>query len=140
MSGESAFHAVDAEVRQLALRLSGADQVTVAVQSARLRHQAEQIQDALWRRRAIARVEGLPAMAAGPRGGTSPEFRVAERLVARGISLQGRAPERLSELRRLSDEIAVLAGHAPVREASAVRRMNNTLNRLIAELEAADGI
>lgn len=138
MNGEADFERVDAEVRDLALRLNGADPAVVAAESARLRGLAEQIEDDLWRRRAISRAERLPVLAGGPQGGSSAEFRSAEALVARGMSLQTPAPQRLAELRRLSEQVAVLARQAPARESGAILRMNNTLNRLISRLEASD--
>lgn len=138
MSGEADFERVDAEVRDLALRLNGADPAVLAAESARLRGLAEQIEDDLWRGRAISRAERLPVLAGGPQGGSSAEFRSAETLVAQGMSLQTPVPERLSELRRLSEQVAALAQQAPPRESGAILRMNNTLLRLISGLETAD--
>lgn len=138
MNGEAAFERVDAEVRDLALRLNGADPAVVAAESTRLRGLAEQIDDDLWRGRAISRAERLPALAGGPHGGSSPEFRSAEALVARGMSLPAAAADRLAELRSLSEQVAVLARQAPAQESGAILRMNNTLLRLISQLEADD--
>jgi hypothetical protein len=138
MHGEADFERVDAEVRDLALRLNGADPAVIAAESARLRGLAEQIEDDLWRSRAISRAERLPVLASGPQGGSSPQFRSAEALVAQGMSLQTPPAERLTELRRLSEHVAVLAQQAPPRESGAILRMNNSLLRQISQLEAVD--
>jgi hypothetical protein len=135
VNGEFDFERVDAEVRQAALNLTGADPAVIAAESDRLRALAEQIDDEVWRRRAVSRAERLPRLAAGPRGGSSPEFRAAEQLVAQGMSLQTPVPERLAELRRLSEQVGVLANQAPALESGPILRMNNTLNRLISLLE-----
>jgi hypothetical protein len=134
MSGETDYEQLDAQLRELLFSLPGSDAVTIAAESARLRAQAEQIDDEVWRERAISRADRLPQLVAAPQGGSSPEFREAERLIAQGLSAQGSAQERIAEAERLSRQIGELARRAPARESTAILRMNGSLHRLISRL------
>jgi hypothetical protein len=128
------YDQVEAELRRLADDLYGAGPATVAAETARLRGLAEQIPDDLWRRRAIVRAEQLPALVAGPVGGSSEQFRQAERLVGEAIGGQGPAGRRIADVERIIQQIGELAAQAPAAESTAILRMNSPLARLIEHL------
>ena len=88
---------------------------------------AERVEDELWRKRAIQRAEQLPSLVAGPRGGSSPQYQEAERLLGLAISTTGTS---LAELDAIAERIAQLSEQAPDTEAMAILRMNSTLARL----------
>jgi hypothetical protein len=128
------YDTVDAEVRELAHRLSDPDDPALATETERLTALAEQIEDDVWRQRALARVRRLPDLVAGPQTGASPQYAEASALVADAIAATGSPAERIAEAERTAAAVAALADHAPVRESLTILRMNSTLARLIEEL------
>jgi hypothetical protein len=130
------FETVEAELQRQINGLRGADTATIQAESARLRRLAEQIDDQLWRRRAIQRAEQLPSLVAGPTGGSSEQYREAEQLLGRGLSTREgvSTQDRIAELESITAQIARLSAQAPYTEAGAILRMNSALARLIADL------
>lgn len=131
------YEEVSAEVRRLSHELRDAtpDQITAAQD--RLRGMAATIGDDVSRRSALARVSALPRLIGGPRPGTSPQYDEATSLAGRAHGLVGTPAERIAEAARLRDRITELAAQAPVGESGAILRMNGSITRLIADLEAS---
>ena len=121
------FEDVERELQRQVSGLYGADPATIRIASDRLRRMAERVEDELWRKRAIQRAEQLPSLVAGPRGGSSPQYQEAERLLGLAISTTGTS---LAELDAIAERIAQLSEQAPDTEAMAILRMNSTLARL----------
>ena len=128
------YERVDPEVRRAALRLRDADAETIAAETVRLRQLTERIDDEIWRRRAISRVERLAELAAGPAGGQSAEFRSASLLVSRAIAANAPAADRIAEIERIRPHIGELAGRAPENERLAILHLNSALSRVLDEL------
>ena len=128
------YDTVDAEVRELAHKLSDPDDPALATETARLTELAEQIVDEVWRQRALARVRRLPDLIAGPQTGTSPQYDEASALVAEALGATGSPAERIEQAERTAATVAGLADQAPVPESGTILRMNSALARLIEEL------
>lgn len=128
------YDTVDAQVRELSDSLQGADHATVAAEVSRLKGLAAKIPDALWRARALARVDRLPELISGPAAGASAQFERAAGLVGDVMGAQGSPEERIAAAERAIREIADLAEQAPAEESGTILRMNSSLARLIEEL------
>jgi hypothetical protein len=133
------YDAVDAEVQELSYTLRDADAATVTAEVDRLRGLAGQIADETARRRALARIERLPQLIAGPPVGTSPQYERATQLVGAAHSAQGTPDDRIAFAERATAELTRLAGEAPPNEAGTILRMNSSLARLIEDLRAGNG-
>lgn len=121
---------VSDEILEIVWGGGAADPETVVAEMARLRGLALQIEDPVWRQRALRQVELLPAKIAGPAADGSPRFREAEALVARAYGLTGPLPERLAELDRIAGLVDRAATAAPSADATAIRLMATTLGNL----------
>lgn len=106
------------------------DPAMIVAEMARLRALALQIEDPVWRGRALRQVELLPSKVNGPSVDGSRQFREAEALVARAYELAGPLPERLAELDRIAELVARAATAAPPADATAIRLMATTLSNL----------
>ena len=125
------FDTFDAQLLELADRLAGADEATVAAEIVRLKGLAEQIPDERLRRLALIRVDKLPELIRGPQPGTSPQYWRAASLVTQVINHKGTPAEQIEQAERAVTEIGTLARSAPEREFRTILRMNSTLKRLI---------
>jgi hypothetical protein len=130
------YDTISAEVRRLSYDLLGAAQTAVAAEQARLRRLAAEIKDDVSRRSALARIDALPGLVAGPRLGTSPQYEQAVALVGRAHGLTGPVTDRIAEARRIREAIGELARQAPTDESTTILRMNSTVARMIEDLEA----
>ncbi len=131
------YEEVSAEVRRLSHALRDATPAEIEAEQARLRAAAETIGDDVSRRSALARVSALPRLIGGPRPGSSPQYDEATSLAGRAHGLVGTPEERIAEAARLRERITELAAQAPVQESGAILRMNGSISRLIADLEAS---
>lgn len=131
------YEEVSAEVRRLSHELRDAVPAQIGAEQARLRELAATIEDDVSRRSALARVSALPRLIGGPRPGSSPQYDEATNLAGRAHGLVGTPQERIAEATRLRHRIAELAAQAPVAESGAILRMNGSITRLIADLEAS---
>ena len=133
MHTDAQYEAVEAELQRQLDRLYDAAPATVDAERIRLRSMAEQVENADWRRRAIARAERLPSLLAGPKPGTSAPYLQAQRLYAEAVMSTASLQDRITELERTMTRIGELAGEAPPAEAGAVLLLNSTLAALIRE-------
>lgn len=138
MHSDAQYELVEAELQRLLDRLYGADPATVEAERRRLREMAEQVEDELWRRRAIARAEQLPKLLAGPPSGTSDAYAEAQRLYAEAIGSTAPAEDRIPALERIMGQIAELSERAPAAESGAVLHLNSSLRRLLTSLRQAN--
>ena len=134
MRTDAQYEAVEAELQRQLDLLYGADSVTVDAERSRLRAMAEQVENAEWRRRAIARAEHLPRLLAGPPPGTSAPYLEAQRLYAEAVMSTASPSDRIPALQRTVERIGGLAAQAPPAEAGAVLMLNSTLVELIGVL------
>ncbi len=125
------YETIDAELQELTFTLRGADEAVVKANMTRLRGMAEQISDDQWRRRALQRIEKLPALIAGPQPGKSPQYSEAVILVARVHGDERPLPERIAEAERTKAKVAELARQAHSDERMTILRMNSSIARLI---------
>jgi hypothetical protein len=128
------YDLIEAELQRLADTLYGAEPAAIQAESDRLRQLAEQIDDELWRRRAVVRATQLPSLVAGPAGGSSDQFRYAEQLAGQALNVQGTAEERIAEVERIMQQIGELSEQAPRQESTAILRLNTPLARLVEHL------
>lgn len=127
MATDAQYEAVETELQQQLDRPCGADPATVDAERIRLRAMAERVEDAAWRRRAIARAEHLPQLLAGPPPGTSAPYLEAQRLYAEAVMSSASRNYRILALQRTMERIAGLAAQAPPAESGAVLLLNSTL-------------
>ena len=135
------FDAFDAQLLELADSLQGADEPTVAAETARMKALAEQIDDERSRSLALIRAQKLPELIRGPQPGTSSQYWQASTLLAQVLNDKGSPADRIAHAQRAKSEIAALSKQAPRRESMTILRMNSTLVRLIERLrdEGSDG-
>ncbi|MEV4260475.1 hypothetical protein [Kribbella sp. NPDC049584] len=135
------YDAFDAQLLELADSLRGADEATIAAETARMKALAEQIPDERSRGHALIRAKKLPDLITGPKPGTSPEYWRASTLMAQVINNESSPSEQIEHAERAIREIGALARQAPPRESRTILRMNSTLKRLIDRRrnEGADG-
>jgi len=131
------YETVEAELQRLLDDLHGATPVAVQAETDRLRALAEQIQDERGRERALFRAGQLPRLLAGPATPTGEQFRQAQELFAQAVDYDRPADVRIPQIERIIEQIGVLAGEAPVREAGAIRRLTSPLLRLLDHLRTA---
>jgi hypothetical protein len=128
---------IEAELRRLLDDLRGAPPEVVQAETERLRALAQQIQDERDRERALFRAGQLPRLLAGPAVPTSEQFRRAEALFAQAVASEEPPQDRIPQIERIIEQIGVLAGQAPVREAGAIRRLTSPLSRLVDNLRTS---
>ncbi|MER7247941.1 hypothetical protein [Kribbella sp. NPDC000426] len=128
------YDAFDAQLLELADSLRGADEATIAAETARMKALAEQIPDERSRGHALIRASKLPDLITGPKPGTSPQYRRASALVAQVLIYEGSPAERIAHAQRAKSEIGELSRQAPRRESMTILRMNSTLVRYIERL------
>lgn len=126
------YDAIDAEVRALTVSLRDAPGDALATAQDQLRAIAAEIADELWRTRALRRIDELAQLVAGPRTGTSTQYREANAIAGRVLARQQDPPaERILEAERAIATIGQLADQAPAEESMAIRGLNATLTRLV---------
>jgi hypothetical protein len=128
---------VEAELRRLLDDLHGAPPAVVQAETERLRALAQQIQDQRDRERALFRAGQLPRLLAGPAVPASEQFRRAEALFAEAVESEEPPQDRIPQIERIIEQIGILAGQAPVREAGAIRRLTSPLSRLVDNLRTS---
>jgi hypothetical protein len=139
MRTNAQYEVVEAELQRQLDRLYGADHATVDAARRHLLVMAEQVEDELWRRRAIRRAEHLPKLLAGPAQATSEQYAEAQRLYAGTLGSTASAAERIPELERVLGRLAELSARAPLAESAAVGELSSSLHRLLQSLRQANG-
>jgi hypothetical protein len=135
MADDVTYEKVREELDDAVWRLRSADRTRVATEVERLRRLAEQIEDPLWRQRALHQVQKFPEPGTAPSATGSEQLRQAQSLSSKAFRLEGSAEQRIAELQRLRTEIGDLSGQAPPHERLTILRLNSAITRMIAELE-----
>jgi ABC-type branched-subunit amino acid transport system substrate-binding protein len=138
MTTNAQYEAVEAELQRQLDRLYGADATTVDAARRQLLSLAGQVDDELWRRRAIRRAEQLPKLLSGPSPATSTQYAEAQQLYAGMLASTAWGADRVAELQRAVGRLAELTETAPAMDGAAVKELSSSLVRLSQTLPPAD--